>query len=268
MKILRNVRIAAIVLLAVLSCPGCQSMLHVRVDKIEGVQSRMPDHSAEALILIHDALAGLDEICTECRITYGDAAVEGALAALADAQRKGHAMLPIVRDLIARQSRGEIAGKPLAAQVAALHRRARGIMPCIDLEMLRGVIEFELDDAEREAMRRLADDLPIAMDSFTAKLAGVRIGSPGFGGFRQGGVFQINSGDPAYDRVLNAGTAAQPVTEAVIRAVGDTAVMLVQESPAQMRLYQVSNDPSSIMRNASFIMNKVLQATVKFGAVE
>lgn len=244
---------------------GCQNGLRVRVEKIEGVWSRVPDPSGEALATTHDALSGLDEICTECRLTYGDAAVEGTLSALADAQRGGRSLLPMVRDLMARQARGEIGGRALAARTSALHRRARELMPRVDLEMLRAFIAIDVDEERRDAMRRLADDLPVQMDQFAARLAAV---VPGFGGLRQGGVYQINPGDPAYDRVLNGKAAANPISEVIIAATGDTGVMLVQESPAQMRLYQISNDPSAILRNASFILNKVLQAAVKFGSVE
>ncbi|MBX3396806.1 MAG: hypothetical protein KF841_15725 [Phycisphaerae bacterium] len=243
---------------------GCQSTLRVRVEKLEGVQSSVPDGLPDTLRILLAALEGLDEICTECRITYGDAAVESALSALADSQRKGRALLPIIRDLIDRQARGQIGGRALAAQTAALHRRVRALIPRIDLDALSTVIPIEIEPAQRAAMQRLAADLPVVVDRFATALASAAAGSAGFGGFRQGGVFQINPGDPAYDRVLVAVPAANPITEVRVRAVGDTGVMLVQESPAQMRLYQISNDPSTIMRNASFIMNKVLQAAVKF----
>lgn len=246
---------------------GCQSGLCVRVEKIEGIQSRLPDVSAAALSVIHDALSGLDDICTECRLAWGDETVEGAIAELADAQRESRILLPVVRDVMMRQARGELSGASLAAQVSALHQRARSIMPRIDIDALRGLIPLEMSDAERAAMRRLASDLVPMIDAHAARLAAVRP-MPGFGGYRQGGVYQINPGDPAYGRVLNAGVAAQPITEIVLNAAGDTCVMLVQESPAQLRLYQVSNDPTSILRNASFILNKIMQGAVKFSAIE
>lgn len=256
--------IAAATVVCICSAAGCRSTLRVRVEKLEGVQSNVPDGQTDSLQTLLAALSGLDEICTECRITYGDTAVESALSALADSQRNGRALLPIVHDLIDRQARGQIGGRALAAQTAALHHRVRALIPRIDLDALSAVIPIEIEPAKRAAMQRLAANLPIAVDRFATALASASTGSAGFGGFRQGGVFQINPGDPAYDRVLSAKPAAHPITEVRVRAVGDTGVMLVQESPAQMRLYQISNDPATIMRNASFIMNKVLQAAVKF----
>jgi len=50
-------------------------------------------------------------------------------------------------------------------------------------------------------------------------------------------------------------------------ASGDASAMIVQESPGQMRLYQISNDPVSLMRNTSLILDKVLQAAVQFQTV-
>ncbi len=246
---------------------GCQSGLRVRVEKIEGIQSRLPDESAAALSVIHDALSGLDDICTECRLAWGDETVEGAIAELADAQRESRILLPVVRDVMLRQARGELSGTALAAQVAALHQRARCIMPRIEVDALRGLIPIDLSDAERAAMRRLANEIVPMIDAHAARLAAAPP-MPGFGGFRQGGVYQINPGDPAYDRVLKARVAAQPITEIVLSAAGDTCVMLVQESPAQLRLYQISNDPTSILRNASFILNKIMQGAVKFSTIE
>ena len=247
---------------------GCQSALVVRVEKVEGVQGRVEVGSADALTMVYDALVGLDEICTECRLTYGDAAVEAALAELADAQRRGRAILPLVQDLLARRTRGEIRGAALAAQSEALQRRARQIMPRVDLDELRGVIQIELAGEQREAMSRLADELPSAVARYTARLDAAASASQGFGGFRQGGVYQINPGDPAYERVLKASLAPKPLLEVTVAASGDSGVMLVQESPAQMRLYQLGNDPATIMHNAGFILNKVLQAAVKFSAGE
>src|SRR5690606_8838680 len=99
---------ALCVVLSCVSHAACQSELRVRVEKLEGVQSRAADPAVDALVLIREAIVGLDEICTECRATYGDDTVNAALATLADAQRQARMLRPIVEDLIARQSRGEI----------------------------------------------------------------------------------------------------------------------------------------------------------------
>lgn len=260
----------ALVLAGVMSSAGCQSALIVKVEKIDGVQTRKDDGASDALVMIYDALAGLDDICTECRLTYGDAAVEASLAELADAQRKGRALLPLVQNLLARRGRGEIHGAALAAQVAALQRRASQLMPRVDLDALRSVIQIELAGEQRDAMQRLADDLPGVVARYSARLdaAHASASAIGFGGFRQGGVYQINPGDPAYAQVLSAKAAANPIMEVTVAATGDTGVMLVQESPAQLRLYQLGNDPAAIMHNAGFILNKVLQSAVKFSGVD
>ena len=89
---------------------------------------------------------------------------------------------------------------------------------------------------------------------------------PGFGGFRQAGIYVINPGDPAFDAVLRAEPAPNPLTSVRVRATGDSGIMVGQESPGQMRPYQLTNDPLSLMRNVGFILDKVLQAVVKFGS--
>lgn len=244
---------------------ACQSGLTIKVEKLEGVSGRCDGDGDGVLASVREALLGLDELCTECRSAYGERAVEHAQCPLPSTQTEIRALLPLAQDLFARRARGEIGGAAFTAQTDALRRRTVDLLPRMNTDLLDGLAVMEIDDDRRLAMLALAERLPTELGHYSTSLRSSP-GSAGFGGFRQSGVYCINPGDPMYDAVLQAAPAANPLTSVTTRATGDTAVMIVQESPGQLRLYQISNDPVSGMRNATLILDKVLQAAVKFGS--
>lgn len=91
----------------------------------------------------------------------------------------------------------------------------------------------------------------------------------GFGGFQTVGIFEINPSDPAYQEVFKPGLSRASIswrtlTQATAMAVGDSSLMLVMESPGQVRTHQVSNDPTQLLRNVALIIGKATGAASKF----
>ncbi|MBN2561637.1 MAG: hypothetical protein JXQ75_11975 [Phycisphaerae bacterium] len=247
-----------------LLCAACQSGFTIKVEKLEGVSGRWDGDWDTVLSSVRDVLLDLDQLCVECEVTYGDVAVRQVQCPLPSTQAAIRSLLPLVEDLMARRARGEVGGRVLAAQADALRRRAVELTQKVAVRSLDHVIATEPDNDRRYAMTVLAERLPAEVQDYTMKLRSLPAGSAGFGGFRQAGVYSINPGDPMYDAVLKAPAANSPLTSVSTRATGDAGTMIVQESPGQMRLYQISNDPISVMRNATLILDKVLQAAVKF----
>lgn len=252
---------------SLIGAAGCHNRFMVKVEKLAVSSSRTNDDADRALATVYDALSGLDTICLECRAAYPDEAFDGSLAPLAETQTTAGPLLALAEELMGRRGRGELTGRTFAAQVSALGRRVREIMPDGQTAAFEQLIAAEPDEYRRAAMRSISLDLVARLGHFTAKLDLLDTTRPGFGGFRQAGVYRINPGDPAYDAVLRADAIGHPLTSVDVRATGDTGIMIVQESPGQLRLYQLTNDPITLMRNASFILDKVMQAAVKFGAV-
>lgn len=93
-----------------------------------------------------------------------------------------------------------------------------------------------------------------------------------FGGFVVTGVFAIKAGDPYYREVLKADAVGEtilsrrPFAEATVGAAGDTMVLIVFDNPVQVRTYEVSNDPTQLIRNIAMIIDKALQAVAKYAS--
>ncbi len=115
---------------------------------------------------------------------------------------------------------------------------------------------------------------------FAAAEEGAKATKIGFGGFMTTDVFVINPSDPKYADVLNSAvpvwsvlrapfyqkTSLEPMTEACVGVSGDSAIMLVMESPGQVRVYQVSLDPTQITRNIGLLVSKATGAAAKYAA--
>lgn len=242
---------------------GCQNRLSVRVEKLDGVMAHSDGEWDDLLGSVQEALRGLNQLSAECRRAYGDAATAQAVCPLPAVSNDLQSLLPLAESLAARRASGQLSGRAFAAQVEALRRRTVELLPALNAEALQGLIAMEVNEERRLAMIALAQRLPGETAGYAARLAPSST-RPGFGGFRQAGVYQINPGDPHYDAVLKATPAPHPLTAVTAQAAGDCGVMIVQESPGQFRLYQISNDPAAILRNAALIMDKVMQAAVKF----
>jgi hypothetical protein len=96
----------------------------------------------------------------------------------------------------------------------------------------------------------------------------------GFMGAVASDVYEINPSDPKYRLIFSNQNALagppvhwEPFTSAKVGVTGDSSVMIVMEHLGQVRVYQVSNDPSQITRNIALIVSKASGAVAKFSAV-
>jgi hypothetical protein len=90
----------------------------------------------------------------------------------------------------------------------------------------------------------------------------------GFGGFRIVGVHQMNPGDEIYRQVVDSKhyLPSGVYSAATAAANGDSTIVFVQEVPTYIRFFEIDNDPTQLIRNVMFIVDKVLQAAVKYAA--
>ena len=89
----------------------------------------------------------------------------------------------------------------------------------------------------------------------------------GFGGFQTIGVSEVNASDPDYQTILNSGFAhlsSEPITEASSTITGSSQTIIVQESPVQFRTYQISNDPTALVKSISLLVSKATAAAAKY----
>lgn len=247
---------------------ACTNTVSVRVEKLAGVSRSLPVHAdADALLAeTRDALAGLVDLCIECRAACAPDDFECTLPVLAAARDKAAALLRVADELTGSRARSPNAEPGFSAQVAALRRRARAILPDSSSAAFAELVAMETDAARRSALTAMARRSELELARLSTALDAPTAGDPGFGGFRPAGVYLINPGDPMYDAVLAARPSPRAITAVEVRADGDAGVMIVQESPGQMRLYQLTSDPLTLMRNVSLILEKALQGVVKFSA--
>ena len=100
----------------------------------------------------------------------------------------------------------------------------------------------------------------------------------GFGGFQTTDVYVINPSDPNYQRILRThgpwakwmkdafwqDLSAETLSMATAGVTGDSAIMFVMESPGQVRVYQLSMDPTQITRNIGLLVSKATGAVAKY----
>jgi hypothetical protein len=138
------------------------------------------------------------------------------------------------------------------------------------------------DAAEAEGQAELLEVIHRGRDSVVVAAAAeaAKTTKIGFGGFMSTDVFVINPSDPKYAEILKSpspvgsffvapwyrNTSVETLTEAVVAVTGDSAVMLVMESPGQVRVYQVRMDPTQITRNIGLLVSKATGAAAKYAA--
>jgi len=100
----------------------------------------------------------------------------------------------------------------------------------------------------------------------------------GFGGFQTTDVYIINPSDPSYQSILKThgpwakwvkdafwqDVSAETFSMASAGVTGDSAIMFVMESAGQVRVYQVSMDPTQITRNIGLLVSKATGAVAKY----
>ena len=114
-----------------------------------------------------------------------------------------------------------------------------------------------------------ADQLESAINNLTNQVdQAISVAAKeGFGGFLAIGIAEINASDPEYQVILNS-EAAKLSQDAISKSSstisGDAQVIIVQESPAQFRTYQISNDPTTLMKNIAMLVAKATAAAAKY----
>lgn len=261
--------LALIAWLALCAVAGCQNEFRVRVEKLDVAGRRAGDvddpDSTRQLATLHEILLGLDGVCVDCQRETGMASLSGTMAPLGEAQQAARTLLPSVESALKRQSAGQLAGTALTTEVDLLRRQAVARLPDLSQVAWDELIEAQTSPEKQMKLAAAVEQWRARLARYAADLSAVSQSRPGFGGFQQAGVYRINPGDPHYDAVLKAKAIGSPLTAVSVAATGDSGFMIVQESPGQMRLYELTNDPIALTRNVSFIIDKVLQAAVKFG---
>lgn len=98
---------------------------------------------------------------------------------------------------------------------------------------------------------------------------GVQDAKVGFGGFVATDVYEINPSDPGWARVFGSRrggsrVSREPISRVSLGVSGDSAAMVVAEHPGQMRVYQISNDPTQLAGNVALLVSKAVAAAAKF----
>jgi len=262
--------LAVMAWLMVCAAAGCQNQFRIRVEKLNvagGHAAAADDASAMRLLnTLHALLLGLDGVCVECQQMTGGVGLTGGMEPLSLAQQAARSLLPAVESVSARQARGTLTGTGLSTEVELLRRQAASRLSGLDGLAWDALIEAQASPEQQMRVAAAVEQWRARLARYSADLSAAERDRPGFGGFHQAGVYRINPGDPNYDAVLKAKAIGSPLTSVSVAVTGDSGFMIVQESPGQMRLYELTNDPIALTRNVSFIVDKVLQAAVKFSS--
>lgn len=144
--------------------------------------------------------------------------------------------------------------------VTILQNVLHGLLKNLDLKRLKARIRQVTGESVTDE-RDLADSLVDAIAGGQAAAS-----QRGFGGFRSLGVHQINPGDPVYQQVVDP-DCYEPsgvFSQAYAAVNGDSTIVFVQETPTQIRFFELDSDPSMLIQNILYITDKVLQAVVKY----
>ena len=264
------IMLALIAWLVLCAVAGCQNEFRVRVEKLDVAGTRAVENddpeSTRQLTVLHELLLGLDGVCVDCQRETGMASLVGTMAPLGEAQQAARTLLPSVESALKRQSAGQLSGTALATEAELIRKQAVARLPDLSQIAWDELIEAQASPEKQMRLAAAVEQWRARLARYSADLSAASRARPGFGGFQQAGVYRINPGDPHYDAVLKADAIGSPLTAVSVAATGDSGFMVVQESPGQMRLYELTNDPIALTRNVSFIIDKVLQAAVKFSA--
>lgn len=139
-------------------------------------------------------------------------------------------------------------------------------------EKMRFVAMEEFLGTTSEAFKPLlASDITKPLRSLGNVGAAISLGSTGssdgFGGFSMPDVFVIQPSSKLYKYVLEAEPLGNPLSDVQVSTTGDAVVIIVQESAGQFRVKRVSNDPTKLIQNATFVADMALRAAAKYGAL-
>jgi len=84
-----------------------------------------------------------------------------------------------------------------------------------------------------------------------------------YGGFTDNTVHRINAGSREYADI-NPKARGMLFSEVRVKAIGETGVLIVQETPAHFELSAMRADPSEVLRNVMIVTNKILRVMLAF----
>jgi len=270
---------------------GCQNTIHVRVEKVLGVSSVSRDSRVGRQL--DQAIESLTKLIGDCNNM--ETALDEYIQSLEPARREDitNFSLPWREVLTGRRESARALREECLSLFTAKPEGAR----LIPREQLHRVAAFsdetqriirdwrkvfeKVIGAEGIAETMNAEELGV-MAAFTSLELAAQEASKstriGFGGFMTTDVFVVNPSDPKYADILKTGspvgavflfpwwqhTSLETITEAHVGVTGDSAIMLVMESPGQVRVYQVSNDPTQVTRNIGLLISKATAAAAKY----
>jgi len=120
--------------------------------------------------------------------------------------------------------------------------------------------------ADLENARKFVANLTSEKEALAPILAAGQREAPtsaGFGGFMMPDVFVLQPSDPLYEFVLNAPVDSTPLSATTVETVGDSSVVIVQESPGQFRIKRVASDPTTMIQNSAFVADMALRAAAQ-----
>lgn len=277
----------------VLAGGGCQNSLRVRVEKVRGVSSV----SRESRVgqTLEEAIENLTRVKEQC--TALDRSLSDYVLGFPEDQRE--AELSHVSGYQTVLSQTKAAAESLIAECESAFRPASAdgvvVVPRATLRKARdfldqtasNMVSWRTTLAKFQHLQQLSAEVDRGLKKVTAEkkaeakrgadvwsdlsnlLAAAEEGAKrtkvGFGGFMTTDIFVINPSDPKYQEILGKpGLTTEPLTEASVAASGDSAIMLVMENPGQVRVYQVSMDPTQITRNIGLIVSKATAAAAKY----
>lgn len=289
------------VVLAAATCMfgACQNSLRIDVELIQpsapvvvtsvpSVASTAPSHTSlvssrgrlrfiEGVIALGGVGEVMDRIATAKQALrnagYGDKALAGPqFAGMNRLEKEMERLQPEIRTLeaclgpsqnVSVEDMRNLKGVQLRANAAL----TRGLAPLDRLEaMLRQAALTSADPAARKKTEDAQKAVEGLRDLGATAKAGIV--AAGFGGFRSIGVHQINPADPAYRHLLSKARSENvgAFTSVQATAVGDSTIVFVQETPTQLRVFEIDNDPTQLIQNVAYIMDKALEAAVKYSA--
>ncbi len=137
------------------------------------------------------------------------------------------------------------------------------------LYQIKGPAGRQASNALAELTRRVPSGFlkGVSEQAEGLELAVQTAGKDGFGGFRTIGVTEIDASDRAYRSILTSNSVPlshDSFSKLKATTTGDATVIIVQESPTEFRLYQISNDPTTLMKNISLLVAKATAAAAKY----
>lgn len=287
---------AAIVLAVVLAGAGCRSSLEVKVERVLGVSSTALRPDSRLGVALQDAINHLSEYerisarvqtnsetgASALASNPGDASMatdsesSRAISALGKHFETTGSSARELREKCERYLGSTDITADVAAAIATVNeassflRDAASKARAAETKRAVDALQTRAPDSAREVSAALA----ALEESSIARV------SPyvGFGGFASTDIYCINPSDPKYQEALNdrdpftgfvrmlgfSNVSYEKLSEAQVDVAGDSSVMLVMEQPGQVRVYQVSNDPTQLARNVAGIVSKAASAVAKY----